>query len=105
MPGKVTVVNKRSHVGPAVYIGRPSIFGNPFDLSAGRRKCIEAYKEWFDDHMKSDTQLKSSVHLLVDYVKSGADINLACYCAPLACHGDVIKAYIDNEINPKHEEI
>ena len=28
-------------------------------------------------------------------VKSGKQVILTCYCAPLACHGDVIKRAVD----------
>ena len=31
-------------------------------------------------------------------LKLGEDINLVCFCKPKACHGDVIKEYILNNI-------
>ena len=73
-----------------VYIGRPSIFGNPFSVKEyGREGCIEKYKEYFYKRIKEDVKFKEEVLKLKDKV-------LGCFCKPLACHGDVIKEYLDN---------
>ena len=38
-------------------------------------------------------------------VKAGEHIALACWCAPLPCHADHLKAYIEgDEHKPKQEE-
>ena len=73
-----------------VYIGRPSIYGNPFSVKEyGREGCIEKYKEYFYKRIKEDVKFKEEVLKLKDKV-------LGCFCKPLACHGDVIKEYLDN---------
>ena len=73
-----------------VYIGRPSIFGNPFSVKKyGREGCIEKYREYFYKRIKEDVKFKEEVLKLKDKV-------LGCFCKPLACHGDVIKEYLDN---------
>ena len=73
-----------------VYIGRPSQFGNPFSVKEyGREGCIEKYKEYFYKRIKEDVKFKEEVLKLKDKV-------LGCFCKPLACHGDVIKEYLDN---------
>ena len=73
-----------------VYIGRPSIFGNPFSVKEyGREGCIEKYREYFYKRIKEDVKFKEEVLKLKDKV-------LGCFCKPLACHGDVIKEYLDN---------
>jgi len=73
-----------------VYIGRPSIFGNPFSVKEyGRESCIEKYREYFYKRIKEDVKFKEEVLKLKDKV-------LGCFCKPLACHGDVIKEYLDN---------
>ena len=72
-----------------VYIGRPSIFGNPFSVKEyGREGCIEKYKEYFYKRIKEDVKFKEEVLKLKDKV-------LGCFCKPLACHGDVIAEYLD----------
>lgn len=73
-----------------VYIGRPSIFGNPFSVKEyGREGCIARYKEYFYKRIKEDVKFKEAVLKLKDKT-------LGCFCKPLACHGDVIKEYLDN---------
>lgn len=66
----------------AAYIGRGSKYGNPFIIGVdGDRNLVIAkfrtYAEW---------RLSKEPHWL-DELKNK---NLSCYCAPLACHGDVL---------------
>ncbi len=83
------VLNKRKDVIPpgAIYVGRPSKWGNPFkigDLMIGipmsREVVILRYKA-----MVLATLLKNPHYL--DELK-GKD--LICWCAPLPCHADVL---------------
>jgi hypothetical protein len=81
-----------------VYIGRPSIFGNPFThlktkslgtfLVASRDEAVSEYKKWV---IKQPKVLKAIKNLPEDAI-------LGCWCKPQACHGDVI-AEIRNEQN------
>ena len=75
------VLNKNAGRTPGVYIGRPSMWGNPFAIGrdGSRADVIAKYEAWLD----TQPQLISRLHLL-----SGR--NLICFCAPLACHGDVL---------------
>lgn len=81
------VVNKR-YEAYDVYIGRGSPLGNPFpiDESKGdtRRVVIAKYKIWLWDKIRDGT-------ITLDYLRSLDGKSLGCYCAPMACHGDVIK--------------
>ena len=100
MIGTVTVVNKRTHRGPATYIGRGSVFGNPFKLTDHtREESIAKYEQLFYSTMLRDPKVIKELYALVERLISGEHIFLACYCKPLACHGDVLKEYIDNVIN------
>ena len=71
-----------------VYIGRPSVWGNPFAMKseADRAKVIADYEAWLQTKpeliAKAKRELKGKV--------------LACYCAPKPCHGDIL-ARIANE--------
>lgn len=69
--------------GNAIYVGRPSKWGNPFiidfDGETTREQAIEAYREW----IKTQPELLNSLHEL-----KGKD--LVCWCAPKACHADVL---------------
>ena len=72
-----------------VYIGRPSIWGNPFshknDTLAEfkvntREEAIQKYKEY----IMSRTEL---VELAKKELKGKI---LGCWCAPKKCHGDIL---------------
>ena len=77
------VLNKHascSHAD-AVYIGRGSKWGNPFRIGVDgdRAAVIVKYERW----------LRNQHHLLraLDELR-GHD--LLCFCAPKACHGDLL---------------
>lgn len=84
------VVNKRLYRGEGVYIGRPSIFGNPFVIGRDgtRRQVIARYEEWFKARLKKYSKFRRAVEKL-------RGKNLICWCAPLECHGDVILRYLE----------
>jgi len=69
-----------------VYIGRPSKWGNPFQIGHGRtrQQAIEQYREW----ILQQPELLAALPEL-------RDRRLGCYCAPLLCHGDVLLELID----------
>lgn len=77
------VLNKRIHGVPrgAVYIGRPSIWGNPFVIGKDgpRDDVIAKYETWLLGNGK-----------LVDQLAALAGKDLVCWCAPARCHGDVL---------------
>lgn len=77
------VLNKRIHGIPqgAVYIGRPTIWGNPFVIGkdGSRDDVITKYETW----------LLGNGHL-VDRLAALAGKDLVCWCAPARCHGDVL---------------
>lgn len=64
-----------------VYIGRPSKWGNPFviGIDGTREEVIKKYEQW----IKTQPNLMKALPEL-----KGKD--LACYCSPLPCHGDVL---------------
>lgn len=81
---KPRVLNKRSMIDPAgtYYIGRPSPFGNPFVIGKDgtRDEVIAKYTEW----LMAQPEL---VHRAKQELRGK---HLVCWCAPLACHGDVL---------------
>jgi hypothetical protein len=64
-----------------IYIGRGSIWGNPFKvgIDGDRTKCIEMYAEW----------IMKEKHLMDKLLSLDGKV-LGCYCKPLDCHGDVL---------------
>jgi len=95
----IRVVNKNTHTPTSndVYIGRGSKWGNPFKIGThlandsdgawSREEVIHKYKLYIT-HTKR--------HLLRDLPELTGK-NLVCYCAPLACHGDVLKELAESE--------
>lgn len=74
------------HVGTerenAVYVGRPSEWGNPCKITEGSRdSAITGYL----DHLKDNPDLVEKIR--VDLM--GKDV--ICWCAPKDCHGDIIR--------------
>lgn len=64
-----------------VYIGRPSIFGNPFEIGKDgtRDEVIEKYGDWVVN--QSD---------IIGALPQLWGKTLGCWCKPKACHGDVL---------------
>lgn len=64
-----------------VYIGRPSKWGNPFEISQYRNRCdvIDLYKKW----IWTQPNLIRDLHELKGKT-------LGCWCAPKECHGDIL---------------
>jgi hypothetical protein len=77
------VLNKKLHgiSTGAVYIGRPSIWGNPFVIGKdGTRDQVVA---------KFEAYVRNKPDLLAQLPKlAGRDV--VCWCAPARCHGDVL---------------
>ena len=73
-------VGKRSSATP-LYIGRPSKWGNPFVIGrdGSRADVIAKYRAWI-----------VAQPALMNALDELGDRDLICWCAPLACHGDVL---------------
>lgn len=88
----------------AVYVGRPSRWGNPFRVSNGdcehpdcgpkshppinRQMAVNAYRGWLVGMIKVDPEF-------VDELRGK---NLACWCAPnQVCHADVLLEIANRE--------
>lgn len=74
----------------AVYVGRPSRWGNPIRLRFGvtREGVIREYREWLSDNPGLISNARQELR--------GRD--LVCFCAPLACHADVL-LMVANEVH------
>lgn len=77
------VFNKYKGFPPSsVYIGRPSKWGNPFAIGKDgtREEVISKYREWLLSQPELISQIKRELK----------GKNLVCFCAPKACHGDIL---------------
>lgn len=74
----------------AVYIGRPTKWGNPFRIGDSyqgrvltREDAVAAHRDWF---LYSD----EGINLWRDHIWELRGKDLICFCAPMPCHGDVL---------------
>ena len=77
-------VRKKGNVpngNASVYIGRPSKWGNPFPM--GEEKDREQVIARFEQYLMDSPELLAQIGEL-----KGKD--LVCFCAPKACHGDIL---------------
>lgn len=70
-----------------VYIGRPSKWGNPFEIGRDgtREEVIAKYRRW----IRKQPKLLASLPELHGKV-------LGCWCTPAPCHGDVLLELLDD---------
>ena len=101
----ITVANVRTATN-GVYIGRAmpgragSPLGNPYKLKSGAQRgaVIAQYEVWLDVQLSSDTPAHRAFDALIEAARHG-DLVLLCWCAPLECHGDVIRRRIEDVLS------
>ena len=111
MAAKTTVVNIHTYpLKDFIYIGRPSIFGNPFThmplatthakyQCKTREEAVDKYLDWFIDKMATDASFSREIEQLKGK-------KLGCFCSPNPCHGDIIAHYLNNdEYDPVEEPV
>lgn len=69
-----------------VYVGRPSRWGNPFQIGrdGSRSEVIHKFEVW----VRQQPNLMASLYEL-------RGKTLGCWCAPERCHGDVLARLAD----------
>lgn len=95
MPLEPKVLNKHKIAKmrallPREYVGRPTIWGNPFVI--GKDGTREEVIEKYEKYLLANEYLLSRIHEL-----EGKD--LVCFCAPLPCHADILLKYANKEDN------
>ena len=102
----LNVVNKRNHVAEAgtvdVYCGRGSVLGNPYTHKQGtkaqfimesRDEAVNEYRGYFKKQMETNAEFLNEMRRIYR-LATKQEVNLVCYCAPLACHCNVIRGFI-----------
>lgn len=99
----ITVANKRTHqaTGRDVYIGRPSVLGNPFShlpntlaqyAVSTRSEAVSRYRDYLENRLQEqDAVILRALEAIPD------DAVLVCWCAPLSCHGHVIAEILNRQ--------
>lgn len=68
----------------AVYVGRPSPWGNPYRVDSGltQEEAVSLYREWIT--RDSNAELRRQAR------RTLRGKHLVCWCHPLPCHADVL---------------
>lgn len=92
----IHVVSKRTFKGDGIYVGRPSLLGNPFVIGkdGDRAEVIAKYRVWLWNQVKARGAVFAELVRIKRLAEKG-DVHLVCWCRPtLSCHGDVVRACI-----------
>jgi len=79
-----------------VYVGRPPVLGNPFALgrNGSREQVIQLYRAWLWRQLQQPlSPQRKALEALLQQAATGP-LELVCWCAPLACHAEVIRSAI-----------
>jgi hypothetical protein len=84
----VKVYKVRQAPDGAVFIGRGSPWGNPFPITRdhSREQVIEKFRIYAEERLVREPEWLTPLQ--------GKD--LVCFCAPLACHGDILLLMADS---------
>jgi hypothetical protein len=102
----IRVLNKKTdNCAGSEYVGRPSPLGNPFAVQPhGRYTRVEAvreYEQWLRTRIhEKDSRVCAEMNRLFRLARDG-DLSLVCWCAPLACHADVIKRVVEEQLTTR----
>lgn len=92
----ISIKNKKTYDGPGVYVGRPTALGNPFKVGVhgSRDEVVEKYRKWLEEAMEGDNPAMLMFTVMFDELVRDGEMTLICWCAPLACHAEVIKDFL-----------
>jgi len=92
----ITAGNKQ-HGARGMYVGRPSPLGNPFAMQgeSTRAQVIRDYEEWLAEQLLDPRSPASIEMSRLAALARQQDLCLVCFCAPKACHADIIKRTIE----------
>ena len=87
----ITIVNK--HQGSnGVYVGRPTVLGNPYTLKVSTRTdAIARYRLWLRQQWQRHGEVRAALLQLARRYHERGELTLLCWCAPQRCHAEVIR--------------
>lgn len=91
--------------GSFIYIGRPSIFGNPHPMNseAERAEALARYEEWLLHRLEQSASFRDEFEKLRGH-------DLGCWCKTAkqptrACHGDILFKWLYGSGHPSGEDV
>lgn len=106
----ITVVNQKKHKWTTndIQIGRPTALGNQWSHRQNtwakftvdtRDEAVDQYEVWLREQIAAKNEaVADALNRIWLRARDGRDVNLVCWCAPKRCHGDVIKAIIEEKL-------
>ena len=91
----IKIVNRRTYRGEGVYIGRPSLLGNPFRIGehGTREEVLFKYRAWLWRQIQKRGDVYRELLRLAELARKG-DLTLICWCKQsnqeIGCHGDLV---------------
>lgn len=99
------VLNKhKNDCTGSVYIGRGSLVGNPWSSlndDGTREETIALFEGYFIERLKRVTNT-NPIWSFLD--KLNHESKLMCFCAPAACHGEIVAKYATTYLNTNSKE-
>ena len=89
-----TYRKKKDDVVINIMQNRGSVLGNPY-YRESRDIAILKFKIWLRNHIKNETPKIINELKNIKSLSDKGTVYLECCCAPLKCHGDAIKDYIE----------
>lgn len=109
----ITVINVYQQGKRGEYIGRGSPLGNPYSHMPGTRaqflvdnrdEAVAHYEAWLAVQIRDKNwEVINELNRLLKIAKEG-DLELRCYCAPKKCHGDVVKKFLEAQLQMWSQE-
>lgn len=90
------IVQEKLASGEAVYVGRPSKYGNPFVIGKDgtREEVLEKYRKYIYSNQQLLDEIQSEL--------VGKD--LVCFCAPLPCHANILLRIANGHVWRKKQQ-
>ena len=109
------IITNNGFKGKGIYIGRPSIFGNPFPVKKSKysdkiyslKASLEKYKIYFEKRLKEDERFRTEFNKLLKILKVNKCLVLDCFCTnkvvssiddidldSCVCHGEIIAYFL-----------
>lgn len=83
-----------------VTVDRTTSLGNPFRIiqSRKRHEAIEQYATWLPDALSRQARVRKMYLDILKLLRGGNNVALVCHCAPRACHADVLKKKLEEDL-------
>ena len=92
----ITIVNRKTYCEESIYIGRPSVLGNPFCIGkdGDRATVLAKHRRWlWNEIQRGAGPVFEELQRLAELARTN-DLVLSCWCMPQPCHGETLASAI-----------